>query len=104
MKTKQKPFKVGEAKSTGDKLEIHWEKFDLKQFRRGLSAELADGTNKAVTSCASNDPNLIDKVVQAHLKDSSESATQRLQTEKATKRRRDSLRGITRGEATASMK
>ena len=103
MKTKQKPLTAAEAKSTSDKLETHWEKFDLKLFRRSLSAELADGTNKSVTSCASNDPDLVDRVVRAHINDASDHSTQRLLTEKA-KRKQDSKRAITQAEATASFK
>ena len=103
MKAKHKPLTAAVAKSSSDKLEIHWEKFDLKQFRKSLGIEIADGTNKSVTSCASNDPDLIDRVVRAHLNDASDHSTQRLLTEKA-KREQDSKRAITQAEATASFK
>jgi hypothetical protein len=75
MKTQQKLYRALEAKTTDDKLGIQWEKFDLKQCRKDLSAELANGTNKVVTSCTSSDPNLIDKVVRAHLNESSYHST-----------------------------
>ena len=101
IKAKHKPFTALEVKAASDKLEIHWEKFDLNQLRKGLSAELADGTNKAVTNCASSDPNLIDKVVRAHFNESSEHSTRRLQTKGVTQREQDSKRAITQGEATA---
>jgi hypothetical protein len=103
MKTKHKPLTAAEVKCNSDKLEIRWEKFDLKQFRRSLSADLADETDKSVTSCASNHSDLIDRVVRAHLNDASDHATQRLLTEKA-KRKQDSKRAITQAEATASFK
>lgn len=104
MKAQQKPPRALEAKTIGDKLEIHWEKIDLKQFRKVLSAELADGTNKVATSCTSSDPNLIDKVVRVHLNESSYHSTQRLQTKRAPKREHDSKRAITQAEATAHFK
>mgnify|MGYP000321257197 CR=1 FL=1 len=101
MKAKNKPFTVAETNRPGDKLEIHWEKYDLKQFRKGLGADLADGTNKAVTSCASNDPNLIDKVVQAHRNDASDPVAQQLQIKQAAKREHDSKRAFAQAAATA---
>jgi hypothetical protein len=68
-----------------------------------LSTELAAGTNKSVTSCVSNDPDLFDRVVKTHLNDASDRSSQRLLTEKA-KREQDSKRAITQAEATASFK
>ncbi len=61
------PFTLAEAKIIGDKLGINWTAFDVKQFRLGLNAELADGTYNPVTSFASDDPILIGKIVRAHL-------------------------------------
>jgi hypothetical protein len=100
-KTKNKPSSALEAKSSGEMLEIRWEKFDLEQFRKGQGAELVDRTKKDVTSCASGDPKMIERVMRAHLSESSDQATQSLQTKGAPKREVDSKRAMTQAEATA---
>lgn len=81
--SKHKPFTLAEAKTIGDKLGLDWEKFDIKQFRLGLNAELADGAYNPVTSFASDDPILIGKVVRAHLNEFPDYYTQWAQMEKA---------------------
>jgi len=85
-KTKHKPFTVAEAKTIGDKLGINWEAFDVKQFRRGLNAEVADGTYNPVTHFASDDPILIGKVVRAHLNECPDYYTDWAQREKEAER------------------
>ncbi len=67
VKTKRKQFTLAEAKTTGEKLGIDWAKFDVKQFRLGMNAELADGTYNPLTNFASDDPILVGKVVRTHL-------------------------------------
>ncbi len=64
---KRKRFTLAEAKTIGAKLEIAWDKFDIKQFHLGLNAELADGIYNPLTNFASNDSILVGKVVRAHL-------------------------------------
>jgi hypothetical protein len=103
-KTTLKPIAMVKATVTGGKLKIHRGKYDLTQFREGLKAELADKTSKAITSCASNDPNLLDKVVQAHLNEGSDRSIQWLQADKADKHEHGSKRALTQAEATASLK
>ena len=78
-KTKHKPMAAVEANSS-DKLEIHRERFDFKHFRKDPKAALTDAPDKAITSCASVDPSLIDNVLRAHFNESSGYAAQRLQT------------------------
>lgn len=103
MKAKHKPLTAAAAKSSSNKLQTRWEKYDLTQFRKSLGTEIAGATNKSVTSCASNDPELIARVVRAHLNGASDHSTQRILTEKA-KREQDNKRAITQAEATASFK
>ena len=103
-KSTRKPIAMVKATVTSDKLQLHQGKYDLQQFREGLKAELADKTNKAITSCASNDPNLLERVVEAHIKEGSDRSIQWLQADKADKRQQGSKRALTQAEATASMK
>lgn len=81
--SKRKPFTLAEAKTIGDKLGMDWAKFDVKQFRTGMNAELADGTYNPLTSFASDDPLLVGKVVRAHLKEALDYYPQWAQMEKA---------------------
>ncbi len=99
--SKRKPFTLAEAKSIGDKLGIDWGKFDVKQFRLGLNAELADGTYNPVTSFASDDPIMIGKVVRAHLNEFPDYYTQWAQMEKEAERDPDAKHPITQVEEMA---
>lgn len=83
---KQKPFTLREAKIIGDKLNMDWEVFDVKQFRLGLNAELEDGTYNPITNFASDDPILIGKIVRMHLNEASDYYTKWAQMEKAAAR------------------
>ena len=86
--TKQKRFTLAEAKVIGDKLGMDWETFDVKQFRLGMNAELADGAYNPLTSFASNDPILIGKAVRLHLNEDPDYYTKWAQMEKAAARTR----------------
>jgi len=90
--TKQKQFTLAEAKIIGDKLGMDWETFDVKQFRVGLNAELADGTYSPLTNFASQDPILIGKVVRTHLNEAPDYYTQWAQMEKDAARERGGKR------------
>lgn len=103
-KTTHKPIAMVKANITSDKLKIQRRKYDLTQFREGLKAELADKANKAITSCASNDPNLLDRVVQAHLNEGSDSSIHWLQADKTAKHEHGNKRALTQAEATSSLK
>ncbi len=84
--SKRKPFTLTEAKTIGDKLGINWEKFDVKQFRMGMNAELADGTYNPYTNLGGeDDPIKLGKVVRAHLNESPDYYTDWAQMEKEAK-------------------
>ena len=100
-KSKRKPFTLAAAKIIGDKLEIDWAKFDVKQFRMGMNAELADGTYNPVTGFASDDPILVGKVVRAHLNEFPDYYTQWAQMEKEAEHDRDGTHTITQVEEMA---
>ncbi len=99
--SKRKPFTAAEAKTIGDKLGVDWEKFDVKQFRIGMNAELADGSYNPVTNFASNDPILIGKVVRAHLKEFPDYYIKWAQMEKAAARDHRSKQTIIQSDETA---
>ena len=81
--SKRKQFTLAEAKSTGDRLGVSWEKFDVKQFRMGMNAELADGTYDLYTNFGDDDnPIKVGKVVRAHLNESPDYYTKWAQMEK----------------------
>ena len=81
--SKRKQFTLAEAKSTGDRLGVSWEKFDVKQFRMGMNAELTDGTYDPYTSFGDDDnPIKVGKVVRAHLNESPDYYTHWAQMEK----------------------
>lgn len=88
MVAQKKPhkFTLAEAEVIGNKLGINWQAFDIKQFRVGLNAELADGAYNPMTYFASNDPILIGKIVRAHLNEDPDYYSQWAQMEKAAKR------------------
>lgn len=86
VKTKRKLFTAREAKEIGDKLGIDWEQIDIKQFHRGMNAELEDGAYNPVTNFASDDPILVGKVVRAHLHESANYYTEWAKMEKKAER------------------
>jgi hypothetical protein len=82
-KTKQQQFTRAEAKQTGDKLGIDWEKFDVKEFLLGMNTECATGVYNPITKFATDDPIQIGKIVRAHLQESPTYYTCWMQREKA---------------------
>jgi hypothetical protein len=102
MKEKRKPFTAHEAKEIGDKLGIDWAQTDIKQFQRGMNAELEDGTYNPVTNFASDDPILVGKVVRAHLKESPDYYARWARMEKKAEHDHGSQNTITRAEETMS--
>lgn len=58
-----------EARSTGNKLGLDWEKIDLEQFRRGLEVELEHGAHDPETDVTHDDMLLTGKIAWAHLKE-----------------------------------
>lgn len=84
--SKRKRFTIAEAKDVGERLGIHWNQFDVNQFRDGMNAELAAGTYNPVTHFASDDPILVGKVVRAHLNKTPDYYTKWAAGEKAAER------------------
>jgi len=63
----EKHFSDEQAKEIGEKLGIEWNKFDIKQFRRGMDVELEHGTIDPKTDVTNDDPLTVGKIALAHL-------------------------------------
>jgi hypothetical protein len=63
----KKSFTLSQAKTIGEQLNIHWEKFDQRQFRAGLGVELEHGTVNQATDVTKDNPLLTGKIALAHL-------------------------------------
>jgi len=56
-----------EAKTVGEKLGIKWDKFDIDQFKRGMSVELEHGVRDPATNVTNDDLMITGKIALAHL-------------------------------------
>lgn len=63
----KKEFTSEEAKETGERLGIKWNKFDVDQFRRGMNVELEHGTVDKNTNVTDDDAIMTGKIALAHL-------------------------------------
>ena len=64
-----KVFTNGQAKITGETLNIKWDKFDIEQFRMGMVVELEHGRIDLDTNVTNNDPLITGKIALAHLEE-----------------------------------
>lgn len=65
----QKQFTADEARKIGEEIGIDFTKFDLEQFRLGLSVELEHGSHDPETNVTNGDVHLTGKIAWAHLKE-----------------------------------
>lgn len=65
--SQQKQFTSEEAQLWGEKLGIDWKKFDVEQFRMGMTVELEHGTSDLHTNVSNDDPLITAKIALAHL-------------------------------------
>ena len=65
--SKKKIFTLDQAKTIGEQLGIHWDKFDVEQFCAGLGVELEHGTVNPTTDVSHGDPLTTGKIALAHL-------------------------------------
>jgi len=66
MKAK-KTFTFEEARIIGARLGIKWDKFDIKQFKRGMDIELEHGKRNRKTNITNDDALMTGKIALAHL-------------------------------------
>jgi len=64
-----KTFTLDEAREVGNKIGIDFTKYDLEQFRMGLSVELEHGANDPETNVTNGDVYITGKIAWAHLKE-----------------------------------
>jgi hypothetical protein len=67
--SKEKQFNLETAKQIGETLGIEWNKFDIKQFRKGLEVETEHGLRDPDTNVTNDDTILTGKIALAHLKE-----------------------------------
>jgi len=58
---------LDQAKETGDRLGIKWDRFDLHQFHNGMNVELEHGDKDPTTNITGNDLLMTGKIALAHL-------------------------------------
>lgn len=63
----KKRFTEEQARETGEKLGLKWDKFEVDQFRRGMDVELEHGTRDALTNVTDDDIMITGKIALAHL-------------------------------------
>ncbi|MGZ6004707.1 MAG: DUF5661 family protein [Candidatus Saccharimonadales bacterium] len=68
----KKEFTSDEARAIGQKIGIDFNKFNLEQFRMGLSVELEHGADDPETNVTNGDVYLTGKIAWAHLKEISD--------------------------------
>jgi len=62
-------FTKEEAKALGEKVGIDFTKYNLEEFRLGLSVELEHGAHDPETNVTNDDPEVTAKIAWAHLKE-----------------------------------
>jgi hypothetical protein len=62
-------FTSREAKSIGQQIGVDFNKFDLEQFRMGLSVELEHGLQDPETNVTNDDLPITGKIAWVHLKE-----------------------------------
>jgi len=66
----RKQFKPEEARKIGEEIGVDFSKFDLEQFRMGLSVELEHGSLWGdETNVTKDDPHFTGRIAWAHLKE-----------------------------------
>jgi len=76
-----------EAKLTGKRLSIKWDKFNVDQFRIGMEVELEHGTIKKLTNISSDHLLTTAKIALAHLNEIPDYYTRLLKMEKEAKKK-----------------
>ena len=75
-----------EAKLTGKRLNIKWDKFNIDQFRIGMEVELEHGTIKELTNVSNDHLLTTAKIALAHLNAIPDYYTRLLKMEKEAKK------------------
>ena len=84
--TTKKHITIEEAKLTGKRLGIKWDKFNIDQFKIGMEVELEHGTINPLTNVTNDDLLMTGKIALAHLNEFSDYYTRLLKMEKEAKK------------------
>jgi len=84
--TTKKHITIKEAKLTGERLGIKWDKFNVDQFKIGMEVELEHGTIKKLTNISSDHLLTTGKIALAHLNEIPDYFTRLLKMEKEAKK------------------
>jgi len=66
---KVKEITSEQAKKIGENLGVNWSRFNIQQFKKGMSVELEHGIRDSVTNVTNDDLLLTGKIALAHLKE-----------------------------------
>jgi hypothetical protein len=80
--TTKKHITTEEAKLTGKRLGITWDKFNTEQFRMGMEVELEHGTIRKLTNVSNDHLLTTGKIALAHLFEIPDYYTRLLKMEK----------------------
>lgn len=69
---KEKEISSEQAKKIGEVLGVNWSKFNIQQFKKGMTVELEHGKRYAVTNVTDDDPLSTGKIALAHLNEFSD--------------------------------
>jgi len=84
--TTKKHITIKEARLTGERLGIKWDKFDVAQFKIGMEVELEHGTIKTLTNISNDYLLTTGKIALAHLNEIPDYFTRLLKMEKEAKK------------------
>jgi len=84
--SEKKYFTQEQAKKIGNELGIKWDKFDIKQFRRGMDVELEHGLRDPKTNVTNDGPIITGKIALAHLNEFPDYYTRLEKMEKAAEK------------------
>ena len=84
--TTKKHITTEEAKLTGKRLKIKWDKFNVDQFKIGMEVELEHGTIKTLTNVSNDYLLTTGKITLAHLIEIPDYYTRLLKMEKEGKK------------------
>ena len=84
--TTKKHITTKEARLTGERLGIKWDKFNVSQFKIGMEVELEHGTIKTLTNISNDHLLTTGKIALAHLNEIPDYFTRLLKMEKEAKK------------------
>ena len=69
---KEKEISSEQAKKIGEELGVDWSKFNIQQFKKGMTVELEHGKRYAATNVTDDDLLFTGKIALAHLNEFSD--------------------------------